>query len=39
MGLIEADDYISDCLTKAATFQMPCALRRLFATILAFCEN
>ncbi|KAL6603039.1 hypothetical protein ACP70R_043400 [Stipagrostis hirtigluma subsp. patula] len=37
-GLIEADDYISDCLTEAATFQMPCALRRLFATILAFCE-
>ncbi|KAL6901889.1 hypothetical protein ACP4OV_004765 [Aristida adscensionis] len=37
-GLIEADDYISYCLTEAATFQMPCALRRLFATILAFCE-
>ena len=37
-GLIEADDSISDCLTEAATFQMPYALRRLFATILAFCE-
>ena len=37
-GLIEADDSISDCLTEAATFQMPYALRRLFATVLAFCE-
>jgi hypothetical protein len=37
-GLIEADNSISDCLTEAATFQMPYALRRLFATILAFCE-
>ena len=37
-GLIEADESISDCLTEAATFQMPSALRRLFATILVFCE-
>lgn len=37
-GLIEADNSISDCLTEAATFQMPYALRRLFATVLAFCE-
>ena len=37
-GLIEADDSISDSLSEAATFQMPYALRRLFATILAFCE-
>jgi hypothetical protein len=37
-GLIEADDSISDSLTEAATFQMPSALRRLFATVLAFCE-
>jgi hypothetical protein len=25
-------------MTEAATFQMPCALRQLFATILVFCE-
>lgn len=37
-GLIEADGSISDCLNKAATFQMPSALKRLFATILVFCE-
>jgi hypothetical protein len=37
-GIIESDDSISDCLTEAATFQMPYALRRLFATILVFCE-
>jgi hypothetical protein len=37
-GLIEADNSISDCLAEAATFQMPYALRRLFATVLAFCE-
>jgi len=37
-GLIEADGSISDCLSEAATFQMPSALRRLFATILVFCE-
>ncbi|KAL6896782.1 hypothetical protein ACP4OV_007354 [Aristida adscensionis] len=37
-GLIETDRSIDDCLNEAATFQMPCALRRLFATILVFCE-
>jgi hypothetical protein len=37
-GLIEADGSISDCLSEAATFRMPSALRRLFATILVFCE-
>ena len=37
-GLIETDKSINDCLTEATTFQMPCALRRLFATILVFCE-
>jgi hypothetical protein len=33
-GLIETDRLIDDCLTKATTFQMPCALRRLFAIFL-----
>jgi hypothetical protein len=36
-GLIETDQSINDYLTEATTFQMSCALRRLFATIL-FCE-
>jgi hypothetical protein len=35
-GLIEMDKSIDDCLTEATTFQMSCALRRLFATILVF---
>ncbi|XP_010230087.1 uncharacterized protein LOC104581332 [Brachypodium distachyon] len=38
LGLIEHDRSLDDCMTEAATFQMPCALRRLFATILVFCE-
>ncbi|XP_048565321.1 uncharacterized protein LOC125545433 [Triticum urartu] len=37
-GLIETDKSLDDCLIEAATFQMPSALRRLFATILVFCE-
>ncbi|KAH7843232.1 hypothetical protein Vadar_014156 [Vaccinium darrowii] len=37
-GLLKSDDYISECLHEAANFHMPNALRRLFATILIFCE-
>jgi len=37
-GLIETDKTIDDCLCESATFQMPYALRRLFATILVHCE-
>ncbi|WVZ85979.1 hypothetical protein U9M48_032832 [Paspalum notatum var. saurae] len=37
-GLIEADNTLDDCLAEAETFQMPSALRRLFATILVHCE-
>jgi len=37
-GLIETDNTIDDCLVEAATFQMPYALRRLFATVLVHCE-
>lgn len=37
-GLIETDKTLDDCLCESATFQMPYALRRLFATILVFCE-
>uniref|UniRef100_A0A8I6WF72 ATP-dependent DNA helicase n=1 Tax=Hordeum vulgare subsp. vulgare TaxID=112509 RepID=A0A8I6WF72_HORVV len=38
LGLIEHDRTLDDCMTEAATFQMPSALRRLFATIFVFCE-
>ncbi|AQK90529.1 hypothetical protein ZEAMMB73_Zm00001d008728 [Zea mays] len=37
-GLIEADNNIDECLTEASGFHMPPSLRRLFATILVFCE-
>ncbi|KAI3509551.1 hypothetical protein L1887_24917 [Cichorium endivia] len=37
-GLIETDDILSECLTEASLFQFPGALRRLFATILIYCE-
>ncbi|KAL6888323.1 hypothetical protein ACP4OV_009349 [Aristida adscensionis] len=37
-GLIEADNTIDECLEEAEVFQMPSSLRRLFATILVFCE-
>ncbi|XP_024965075.1 uncharacterized protein LOC112505392 [Cynara cardunculus var. scolymus] len=37
-GLIETDDNLSQCLVKASLFQFPKALRRLFATILIYCE-
>ncbi|XP_021991140.1 uncharacterized protein LOC110887887 [Helianthus annuus] len=37
-GLIENDNNLSLCLDEAAIFQFPNALRRLFATILVFCE-
>uniref|UniRef100_A0A8I7BDK0 ATP-dependent DNA helicase n=1 Tax=Hordeum vulgare subsp. vulgare TaxID=112509 RepID=A0A8I7BDK0_HORVV len=37
-GLIEADSTLDDCMTEAGLFQMPSSLRRLFATILVFCE-
>nr|XP_043639169.1 uncharacterized protein LOC122610240 [Erigeron canadensis] len=37
-GLIENDDCLTQCLTQASLFQFPNSLRRLFATILIFCE-
>lgn len=37
-GLVEADNTLNECLTEAELFQMPSSLRRLFATILVFCE-
>ncbi|WVZ94394.1 hypothetical protein U9M48_040292 [Paspalum notatum var. saurae] len=37
-GLLESDSTQEECLTEAALYQMPSALRRLFATILVHCE-
>ncbi|KAL6894303.1 hypothetical protein ACP4OV_008401 [Aristida adscensionis] len=37
-GLIESDNTLDECFTEATMFQMPSSLRRLFATILVFCE-
>lgn len=37
-GLLESDNTLDDCLTEHALFQMPSALRQLFATILVYCE-
>jgi hypothetical protein len=38
-GLIEADNTLDDCMTESELFRMPSSLRRLFATILVFCET
>ncbi|KAL5647568.1 hypothetical protein ACJX0J_041923, partial [Zea mays] len=37
-GLLESDNTLDDCLTERALLQMPSMLRRLFATILVYCE-
>ncbi|KAM0879624.1 hypothetical protein ACQ4PT_034106 [Festuca glaucescens] len=37
-GLIEGDNTLDDSLTESTLFEMPSSLRRLFATILVFCE-
>nr|GEW30196.1 ATP-dependent DNA helicase PIF1 [Tanacetum cinerariifolium] len=37
-GLIENDNCLSQSLTEAALFQLPVTLRRLFTTILIYCE-
>jgi hypothetical protein len=37
-GLMETDKSLDDCLIESATFQMPYALRRIFANILVNCE-
>ena len=36
-GLLNGDNNSQLCLEEASLYQMPCSLRRLFATILAFC--
>ncbi|XP_074305530.1 uncharacterized protein LOC141640746 [Silene latifolia] len=37
-GLLEADNSIEQCLAEAVQYQMPTALRRLFATLLIYCQ-
>jgi hypothetical protein len=37
-GLVQTDKSLDDALVDAETFQMPVVLRRLFVTILVFCE-
>ncbi|XP_056685561.1 uncharacterized protein [Spinacia oleracea] len=38
LGLIENDESIRQCLLEACSVRMPSALRRLFATILVYCQ-
>ncbi|XP_056688781.1 uncharacterized protein [Spinacia oleracea] len=38
LGLIENDESIRQCLSEACSVRMPTALRRLFATILIYCQ-
>ena len=38
LGYVDTDKNIDDCLTESAQLKMPCALRRLFATIMVFYE-
>ena len=38
LGLVESDSSLDAALNEAVTFQMPYALRRMFATIMVFCE-
>ena len=33
LGYVDTDKNLDDCLTESAQLKMPCALRRLFATI------
>ncbi|RCV17517.1 hypothetical protein SETIT_3G225900v2 [Setaria italica] len=37
-GLIKEDNTLNECLTENSLFQMSSSLRRLFVTILVFCE-
>ncbi|KAG7985545.1 hypothetical protein I3843_03G030800 [Carya illinoinensis] len=37
-GLLQRDDSLEECLYEASLYQMPFSLRRLFATILVYCN-
>ena len=38
LGLVETDNSLDNALSEAVTFQMLRALRRMFATIIVYCE-
>jgi len=38
LGLVETDRSLDNALSEAVAFQMTCALRKMFATIMVFCE-
>ncbi|XP_042941344.1 uncharacterized protein LOC122276004 [Carya illinoinensis] len=37
-GLLQRDSSLQDCLHEASLYQMPSSLRRIFATILVYCN-
>ncbi|XP_059316269.1 uncharacterized protein LOC132067143 isoform X1 [Lycium ferocissimum] len=37
-GLLHCDDSLMECMSEAASYQMPYSLRRLFATLLVYCN-
>ncbi|KAK4385560.1 hypothetical protein Sango_2680000 [Sesamum angolense] len=37
-GLLQEDDYVRQCLHEARSIRMPASLRRLFVSILVFCQ-
>ncbi|XP_021721222.1 uncharacterized protein LOC110688767 [Chenopodium quinoa] len=39
LGLLEEDDSVDRCLQEGCSIQMPHAIRKLFATILIFCQS
>uniref|UniRef100_A0A803QD05 Uncharacterized protein n=1 Tax=Cannabis sativa TaxID=3483 RepID=A0A803QD05_CANSA len=38
IGLLQRDSFLEDCLHEASLYQAPSSLRRLFATILVYCN-
>ncbi|KAG5589604.1 hypothetical protein H5410_040118 [Solanum commersonii] len=37
-GLLYSDNNLIDCMSEAVSYQMPYSLRRLFATLLVYCN-
>ena len=38
LGLVKIDSTLDNALSEFVAFQMPCAIKRMFATIMVFCE-
>ncbi|KAG5594044.1 hypothetical protein H5410_035276 [Solanum commersonii] len=38
IGLLHSDNNLIDCMSEAVSYQMPYSLRRLFATLLVYCN-